>query len=58
VIEAAPVAFLIVLTMALSAGAGPIMTYMQSAARTLHDPEMYIEAVLSREVPATAQAQP
>jgi multicomponent K+:H+ antiporter subunit D len=58
VIEAAPVAFLIVLTMALSAGAGPVMTYMQSAARTLHDPEMYIEAVLSREAPATAQAQP
>jgi multicomponent K+:H+ antiporter subunit D len=55
VIEAAPVAFLLLLTMALTAYAGPVMTYMQSAARTLHDPQMYIEAVLSQDAPTTAQ---
>ncbi|HEY5809035.1 MAG TPA: monovalent cation/H+ antiporter subunit D [Povalibacter sp.] len=58
VIEAGPVAFLLLLTMALTAGAGPVMTYLQSAALTLHDPHMYIEAVLSQEVPVTAEARP
>lgn len=56
VIEAGPVAFLLLLTMALTAYAGPVMTYLQSAARTLHDPQMYIEAVLSQDVPVTAHA--
>jgi len=57
-IEAGPVAFLVLLTIALTTGAGPVMSYLQSAARTLHDPDMYIEAVLSQEIPATAQVKP
>jgi multicomponent K+:H+ antiporter subunit D len=46
IIEAAPVAFLLVLCIALTAGAGPMMTYVDSAARTLDDPQTYIRAVL------------
>ncbi len=49
-IEAGPVAFLLLLTMALAAGAQPVMTYLESAAATLHDPQMYIEAVLTQDV--------
>ena len=48
IIEAGPVAFLILLCMALTAAAGPMMTYLDSAARTLNDPDTYIRAVLPR----------
>lgn len=47
-IEVGPVAFLIVLCLALTAGAGPVMTYLESAARSLHAPEVYIRLVHSR----------
>jgi multicomponent K+:H+ antiporter subunit D len=63
VIEAGPVAFLLVLTMILTASASPVMTYLESAARTLHDPQMYIDAVLIEPVAPigaaiTPEAQP
>lgn len=59
VIEAGPVAFLLLLTMGMTVAAGPVMTFLESAARTLHDPEMYIEAVLAPQpLPATAEARP
>lgn len=45
-IEAGPVAFLLVLCIALTAAAGPMMTYVSSAADTLNDPQTYIRAVL------------
>jgi multicomponent K+:H+ antiporter subunit D len=45
IIEAAPAAFLIVLCLALTAGAGPVMTYLDSAARSLHSPQVYIRVV-------------
>jgi multicomponent K+:H+ antiporter subunit D len=44
-IEAGPIAFLILLCLALTAGAGPVMTYLDSAARSLHSPDIYIRAV-------------
>jgi multicomponent K+:H+ antiporter subunit D len=45
IIEVAPTAFLILLCMALTVGASPVMTYLQSAARSLHSPEVYVRAV-------------
>ena len=44
-IEVGPVAFLIVLCFALTAGAGPAMVYLESAAQSLHSPEVYIRLV-------------
>ena len=48
IIEAGPVAFLLLVCIALTAAAGPMMTYADSAARTLNDPDTYIRAVLPR----------
>jgi multicomponent K+:H+ antiporter subunit D len=45
IIEAAPAAFLMVLCLALTAGAGPVMTYLESAAQSLHSPQVYIRVV-------------
>lgn len=47
IIEAAPVAFLLLLTMGLTIVTDPVMTYLDSTARALHDPEVYIRMVLS-----------
>jgi len=46
IIEAGPVAFLVLLCIALTVAAGPTMTYLDSAARTLREPQTYIRAVL------------
>jgi multicomponent K+:H+ antiporter subunit D len=46
IIEAAPVAFLLSLCVALTVSAGPVMTYLESAAASLHEPDAYIRAVL------------
>jgi multicomponent K+:H+ antiporter subunit D len=45
VIEAAPPAFLILLCLALTAAAQPVMTYLNSAAQSLHSPHIYIDVV-------------
>jgi len=47
VIEAGPVAFLILLCIGLTAAAGPVMKYVDSAAQLLSDPQAYIRAVLA-----------
>jgi multicomponent K+:H+ antiporter subunit D len=52
-VEAGPPAFLIVLCLALTAGVGPVMTYLESAAQSLHSPQVYI-----RVVKGTQQAAP
>jgi multicomponent K+:H+ antiporter subunit D len=44
--EAAPVAFLILICIALTVAAGPAMTYLDSAAVGLEEPEAYIRNVL------------
>jgi multicomponent K+:H+ antiporter subunit D len=44
--EAAPVAFLILICIALTVAAGPAMTYLDSAAVALEEPEAYIRNVL------------
>lgn len=49
VIEATPVAFLLLLCIGSTVAAGPLMTYLDSAAATLQSPRLYIDAVLSPE---------
>lgn len=44
-IEVGPVAWLILLCLSLTFAAGPVMTYLQSAASSLHAPEVYIRIV-------------
>ena len=46
-LEAAPVAALILLCLALTVTAGPVTRYLDSAGRSLHRPDTYIRAVLS-----------
>lgn len=46
-IEAGPVAFLILSCVALTAAAGYVMTYVDSAAHMLNEPRTYIRAVLT-----------
>ncbi|CAM3762795.1 monovalent cation/H+ antiporter subunit D [Bordetella tumulicola] len=47
VLEAGPVSILLLLCVALAAGAGPVSAYLDAAARSLDDPSLYIDAVLS-----------
>lgn len=49
VLEATPVAVLVLLCLGLSVAAGPIASYLDSAARSLHEPDTYVRAVLSAE---------
>jgi len=56
VIEAAPVAFLLLLTAGLTVAANPVMTYLESASSSLHDPHTYIRVVLATRDPRTAHA--
>jgi multicomponent K+:H+ antiporter subunit D len=57
VIEAAPVALLIVACVALTMLADPVMTYMEAASQVLIAPQTYIDAVLSAS-PVTEGEQP
>jgi multicomponent K+:H+ antiporter subunit D len=47
VLEAAPIAALVLLCLALSVAADPVARYLDSAARSLHQPDTYVRAVLS-----------
>lgn len=58
VLEAAPVAALVVICLALSLAASPIMGYLESTARSLHDPQTYIRTVLSSHPPAARDSAP
>jgi multicomponent K+:H+ antiporter subunit D len=46
--EAGPVAFLILVCVGITVGAGPTMTYLDSAAAGLADPQLYIDSVLKQ----------
>jgi multicomponent K+:H+ antiporter subunit D len=50
-LEAAPVALLIALAFGLALFAAPVNSYLDSAARSLHEPHAYVRAVLSPETP-------
>ncbi len=52
-IEAGPVALLILLCFGLTVAAGPVMGYLDTLARDLHTPRTYIDAILAPQ-PATA----
>lgn len=60
VIEAGPVAFLLLLCIGLTVAARPVMTYLEATAQTLHTPRFYIEAVLpaQRDVTPTVGTAP
>ncbi len=51
VLEAGPVAALLVLCVALTVGAGPAMSYFNATALSLHPPYTYIDTVLPGERP-------
>jgi len=53
VVEMAPIAGLLLLCVALTLRAGPVMDYMETTARALHEPAGYVEGVL-----AAPRAQP
>jgi multicomponent K+:H+ antiporter subunit D len=46
VLEAAPVALLMLLCVALSIWVAPVTAYLDAAARSLHQPDTYIREVL------------
>ncbi|RIQ19155.1 monovalent cation/H+ antiporter subunit D [Bordetella avium] len=48
-LEAGPVAVLILLCVALAAGAGPVSAYLDAAAQSLDAPADYVNAVLSKQ---------
>lgn len=55
-IEIVPVAFLLLLCLAMTVQGGPVMRYMEATARSLHAPENYIRDVLAAPtVPALEQ---
>lgn len=58
VLEAAPVAALVVICLALGVAAGPVMGYLESTARSLHDPQTYIRTVLSSHSTAAEARDP
>nr|PZN69893.1 MAG: monovalent cation/H+ antiporter subunit D [Pseudomonadota bacterium] len=47
VLEAAPVALLVLVCLSLSVWTGPVTQYLASAARSLHQPDTYIRVVLA-----------
>ena len=55
-VEVGPVILLVVLSVALALGAGPVMTYLESAANSLHSPEVYIRVVQSLQSTATPES--
>lgn len=47
VLEAAPVAFLVLLCLTLTGASTQVMRFLDATARSLHDPQTYIDTVLS-----------
>jgi multicomponent K+:H+ antiporter subunit D len=58
-LEATPVALLVMLAIGLTVYAGPVYRYLDDAARSLHQPDAYVDAVLKlrtlREQPGDPQ---
>src|SRR5690606_29620538 len=57
VVEAAPVAFLVLLCVGLTAASAPVLQFLEATARSLHDPQTYIEPVLSSRFALDAQGE-
>ena len=58
VLEAAPVAALVVLCLALGVAAGPVARYLDATARSLHQPATYVRTVLAARSHDSAAEQP
>ena len=58
VLEAAPVAALVVLSLALGVAAGPVARYLDATARSLHQPATYVRTVLAARSHDSAAEQP
>ena len=56
-IEAAPVAALLLLTVVLAAGTGPATEYLNLAGNSLSSPQEYIDAVLGNGVPSPSSPE-
>jgi multicomponent K+:H+ antiporter subunit D len=50
-VEATPVAVLVLLTAGLTVAADPVNRYLDEAARSLHQPDTYVRTVLEGEGP-------
>jgi multicomponent K+:H+ antiporter subunit D len=57
-LEAAPVAILVLLCLGLTLAADPVTKYLDSAARSLHQPDTYVRAVLSQETQREQRGAP
>ena len=57
-LEAAPIAVLVLLCLALTLAADPVTRYLDSAARSLHRPDTYIRSVLSQETRREQRGEP
>jgi multicomponent K+:H+ antiporter subunit D len=58
ILEAAPVAAIVLLCLGLTLAADPVTRYLEHAAHSLHQPDTYIRAVLSQETRREHQAGP
>ena len=57
VLEAAPVALLVALCLALGVAAGPVARYLDETARSLHKPDTYVRTVLAARSPPAEEAK-
>ena len=57
VLEAAPVALLVALCLALGVAAGPVAHYLDETARSLHKPDTYVRTVLAARSPDAEEAK-
>jgi multicomponent K+:H+ antiporter subunit D len=58
VLEAAPVALLVLLCLALGVAAGPVARYLDATARSLHQPDTYVRTVLASRAQANSAEAP
>jgi len=58
VLEAAPVATLALLCLALTVAANPVARYLDSTARSLHQPDTYVRTVLAARSDADSKERP
>jgi multicomponent K+:H+ antiporter subunit D len=56
VLEAAPVALLVLLCLVLGVAAGPVAGYLDATARSLHQPDTYVRTVLAARPPTSQEA--
>jgi multicomponent K+:H+ antiporter subunit D len=58
ILEAAPVATLVLLCLALTVAANPVARYLDSTARSLHQPDTYVRTVLAARSDAGTKERP